>query len=45
MGEKLAGEGKSTKHSVAVEKWRQLGIDLGMIDPDDPDLFGKFVGI
>ena len=36
LHEGVDGEGKSTKHSVAVEKWRQLGIDLGMIDPDAP---------
>ena len=34
--EKLAGEGESTKHGVAVEKWRQLGIELGMIDEKAP---------
>ncbi len=32
----LQGEGKSTKHGTAVEKWRQMGIDLGMIDEKAP---------
>jgi hypothetical protein len=36
LHEGVEGEGKSTKHGVAVEKWRQMGIDLGMIDEKAP---------